>query len=165
MFNCKRLRLYTLFSFLKVRTFAVVISNNRFMTAVERYEKAWDSFLIHLNRNSKARLTPFLRERHVNIRMMQRWMADKGYSVIRAKQEIRRAQSEARKQEREASDTGMLFLPVESAPAQAPFCADMLSGINVTFPNGTQLNIKKGSAKSVMQLMRLYEREDLLCLD
>ena len=42
---------------------------------------------------------------------------------------------------------------------------DMLSGINVTFHNGTVVTIKKGSAKSVMQLMKLYEKEDLLCLD
>ena len=40
------------------------------MTANERYEKAWDSFLVYLNRNSKAQLTPFLKERHVNHRTM-----------------------------------------------------------------------------------------------
>ena len=29
------------------------------MTANERYEKAWDSFLVYLNRNPKAQLAPF----------------------------------------------------------------------------------------------------------
>ena len=31
------------------------------MTANERFEKAWDSFLVYLNRNPKATLSPFLR--------------------------------------------------------------------------------------------------------
>lgn len=31
-------------------------------------------------------------------------------------------------------------------------------GITLTFPNGTIVTIKKGSAKSVMHLMKLYER-------
>ena len=44
------------------------------MTANERYEKAWDSFLVYLNRNPKATLSPFLKERHVNHRTMMNWM-------------------------------------------------------------------------------------------
>ena len=40
-----------------------------------------------------------------------------------------------------------------------------LFGITLTFPNGTIVTIKKGSAKSVMHLMKLYEKEDMLCLD
>ena len=68
------------------------------MTANERYEKAWDSFLVYLNRNPKAQLTPFLKERHVNHRTMKNWMCEKGYSVLRAKQEIRQAQEAARRE-------------------------------------------------------------------
>ncbi|MFR5128309.1 MAG: hypothetical protein ACLTEM_00415 [Segatella copri] len=55
------------------------------MTANERFEKAWGSFLVYLNRNPKAQLTPFLKERHVNHRTMMNWMCEKGYSVLRAK--------------------------------------------------------------------------------
>ena len=47
------------------------------MTANERFEKAWDSFLVYLNRNPKAQLTPFLKERHVNHRTMMNWMCEK----------------------------------------------------------------------------------------
>lgn len=137
------------------------------MTAEERYEKTWNSFLIHLNHNPKAHLTAFCQERHVNSRTMQNWMIGKGYSVLRAKQEVRLAQAEARKQKEEAAlmDTDKMFLPVETS--QEPISCEnhMLSGINVTFPNGTLVSIKKGSAKSVMQLMKLYEKEELLCLD
>ena len=97
---------------------------------------------------------------------MQNWLCEKGYSVYKAKREALVAQAEARKQKIEAArtDTNSMFLPLQPSfePAKE---VDMLSGINVTFPNGTVLTIKKGSAKSVMQLMKLYEKEDLLCLD
>ena len=85
------------------------------MTANERYEKAWDSFLVYLYRNPKAQLTPFLKERHVNHRTMMNWMSEKGYSVLRAKQEIRQAQAVALrdKAEASASSTGMMFVPME----------------------------------------------------
>ena len=134
--------------------------------AEERYEKAWNSFLIYLNRHPKAQLTPFLEERHVNHRTMQNWMCKKGYSVYKARKEVLVAQAEVRNQASESSQTDAvgMFLPLQPSlePAQE---VDMLSGINVTFPNGTVVTIKKGSAKSVMQLMKLYEKEDLLCLD
>ena len=127
------------------------------MTANERFEKAWDSFLVYLNRNPKAQLTPFLKERHVNHRTMMNWMCEKGYSVLRAKKEIRQAQEAARREKAEASasSTGMMFVPME----------DLLYGINITFPNGTLVSVKKGCAKSVMALMKLYEKEDAGCLD
>ena len=85
------------------------------MRAEERYERAWNAFQIHLNHNPKASLIPFLKERHVNHRMMYRWMSEKGYSVKLAKQQIRLLQAEARKEKSEATakDTGMMFLPME----------------------------------------------------
>ena len=67
------------------------------MIANERYEKAWNSFLVYLNQNPKATLSPFLKERHVNPRTMMNWMSENGYSVLRAKQEIRQAQEAARR--------------------------------------------------------------------
>jgi hypothetical protein len=81
------------------------------MTANERYEKAWDSFLVYLNRNPKAQLTPFLKERHVNHRTMMNWMCEKGYSVLRTKKEIRQAQEAARREKAEASasSTGIVL--------------------------------------------------------
>ena len=83
-----------------------------------------------------------------------------------AKQQIRLLQAEARKEcsEAIAKDTGMMFLPMEM-PSE-PVCPEnYLFGITLTFPNGTIVTIKKGSVKSVMHLMKLYEKEDMLCLD
>ena len=136
------------------------------MTVNERYEKAWDSFLVYLYRNPKAQLTPFLKERHVNHRTMMNWMSEKGYSVLRAKQEIRQAQEVAlrEKAEASASRTGIMFVPMEPPAIELPL-EDLLYGINITFPNGTLVSVKKGCAKSVMALMKLYEKEDTACLD
>lgn len=114
------------------------------MTTNERFEKAWNSFLIYLNRNPKAHLTPFLKERHVNHRTMQNWMSEKGYSVLRAKHEIRKVQEAARKERAEAStaNTGVMFVPMESPAIDLPM-EDLLQGINITFPNGTVVSVKK----------------------
>ena len=136
------------------------------MTANERYEKAWDSFLVYLNRNPKATLSPFLKERHVNPRTMMNWMSENGYSVLRAKQEIRQAQEAARRERAEAAttSTGMMFVPMEPPTIELPM-VEPLYGINITFPNGTVVSVKKGCAQSVMELIKLYETEDAVCLD
>ena len=97
---------------------------------------------------------------------MQNWMSEKGYSVLRAKHEIRKVQEAARKERAEAStaNTGVMFVPMESPAIDLPM-EDLLQGINITFPNGTVVSVKKGCAKSVMALMKLYEKEDAVCLD
>ena len=97
----------------------------------------------YLNRNPKAQLTPFLKERHVNHRTMMNWMCEKGYSVLRAKKEIRQAQEAARREKAEASasSTGMMFVPMEPPTIDLPM-EDLLYGINITFPNGTLVSVK-----------------------
>ena len=135
------------------------------MTANERYEKAWNSYLVLLNRDSKSRLTPFLREQHVNIRGMQKWMSEKGLSVQSAKQQIRMCQSQAFSESLPpcSETTGAMFLPVEtSVPAKSQ---DLLNGVSFMFPDGTNVSIKSGSAKAVISLMKLYQKEELLCLE
>lgn len=135
-----------------------------FMTANERYEKAWNAFLVLLNRDSKIRLTPYLRNENVNIRGMQNWMSEKGLSVQSAKQHIRKCQEQARMEPPApcSASTGAMFLPVEtSVPA---YSRDLLSGVSFVFPDGTHVSIKSGSAKAVMSLMKLYQKEELLCL-
>ena len=63
-----------------------------------------------------------------------------------------------------ALSTGMMFVPMEPPAIDLPM-EDLLYGINITFPNGTLVSVKKGCAKSVMALMKLYEKEDAVCLD
>lgn len=135
------------------------------MTANERYEKAWNAYLVLLNRDSKSRLTPFLRNQHIHVRGMQKWMSEKGLSVQSAKLQIRMCQEHARKESLPPcpETTGTMFLPVESStPAESH---DLLSGVSFVFPDGTHVSIKSGSAKAVISLMKLYQKEELLCLE
>ena len=136
------------------------------MRATKRYERAGNAFQIHLNHNPNASVIPFLKERQVNHRSMHRWMSEKGYSVRLAKQQIRLLQVEARKEcfEAIAKDTGMMFLPMEM-PSEPVCTENYLFRITLTFPNGTIVTIKKGSVKSVMHLMKHYEKKDMLSLD
>lgn len=41
----------------------------------------------------------------------------------------------------------------------------MLYGVCFTFPDGTQVNIKRDTAEAVMSFLKLYQREDQACLD
>ena len=137
------------------------------MTAKERYEQVWNRYLVLLNKNPKARLTPFLRTEHIYHRGMQQWMYLNGLSVQIAKQKIRMLQLEASEESRypSSSSTGAMFLPVETSSCSHDDTSEMLSGISVTFPDGSQVSIKHGSAHAVMSFLKLYSREEALCLD
>ena len=121
------------------------------MTANELFEQPQGPFLDYLNPNPKAQLTPFLKERHIHHRTMMKKKKKKGYSVLRAKQEIRQAPEAARTEKAEASpsSTGMMFVPMEPPTIDLPM-EDLLYGINITFQNGPVVSVKKGCAKSVM---------------
>ena len=136
------------------------------MTANERYEQAWNKFLVLLNKNSKARLAAFLREEHVYQRGMEKWMHQNGMSVQVAKQRIRMLHAEASSASRlpGSPSTGAMFLPVEASVCPQGGASEMLSGISVTFPDGSQVSIRQGSALAVMSFLKLYSREEALCL-
>ena len=97
---------------------------------------------------------------------MRNWLSEKGYSVLRAKREIRTVHEAALKEMAEAStaNTGMMFVPMEPPAMELPV-ENLLHGISMTFPNGTVVSVRKGCAKSVMALMKLYEKEDAACSD
>ena len=138
-------------------------------TANELYEKEWNAYLSLLRKDVKARLTPFLREECVNVRGMYKWMSEKGLSVQIAKKQIRQLAQESLRASsgQVAETTGPLFMAVAPTPESRTVYsgADLLSGISFTFPDGTQVSIKSGSARAVMSFMKLYQREEALCLD
>ena len=138
------------------------------MTAEERYEWAWKRYLIRLNKNSKIRLATFLREVHVYQQGMERWMYAKGLSVKETKRLIRESQNRAMYERLLPSSdtTGSMFLPVAAGCAEGlTESVDTMSGISIAFPDGTQVNIKHGSAQAVMSFLKLYQMEGLPCLD
>ncbi len=124
----------------------------------KRYEKAWDSFLVYLSRNPKAQLTPFLKERHVNHRTMKNWMCKKDIRFACQKgNPPSPGGSPQRKSRSICIKYCMMFVPMEPPTIDLPM-EDLLYGINITFPNGTLVSVKKGCAKSVMALMNFMRR-------
>ena len=95
-------------------------------------------------------------------------MYARGLSVGETKRQIRESQNMA-KHERllpSSDTTGSMFLPVTADGADGfAEAADLMSGISFIFPDGTQVNIKHGSAQAVMSFLRLYQMEGLPCLD
>ena len=138
------------------------------MTAAKRYESVWNAFLNELSHNPTATLTSFLKRCNVRQGRMKRWMENNGLSVKEAKKRLRDCQHDGIGDPMSplSEDSGSLFLPMATdKPAPRSESCDMLSGVSLTFPDGTQVNIKRGSAQAVMSFLKLYQREDLPCLD
>ena len=95
-------------------------------------------------------------------------MYAKGLSVKETKRLIRESQNRAKYEQLLPSSgtTGSMFLPVAAGCAEGlAESGDTMSGISFTFPDGTQVNIKRGSAQAVMSFLKLYQMEGLPCLD
>lgn len=138
------------------------------MTAAKRYESVWNAFLNELSHNPTATLTSFLKRCNVRQGRMKRWMENNGLSVKEAKKRLRDCQHDGIGDPMSplSEDSGSLFLPMATdKPAPRSESCDILSGVSLTFPDGTQVNIKRGSAQAVMSFLKLYQREDLPCLD
>ena len=138
------------------------------MTAAKRYESVWNAFLNELSHNPTATLTSFLKRCNVRQGRMKRWMENNGLSVKEAKKRLRDCQHDGIGDPMPplSEDSGSLFLPMATdKPAPRSESCDILSGVSLTFPDGTQVNIKRGSAQAVMSFLKLYQREDLPCLD
>ena len=138
------------------------------MTAAKRYESVWNAFLNELSHNPTATLTSSLKRCNVRQGRMKRWMENNGLSVKEAKKRLRDCQHDGIGDPMSplSEDSGSLFLPMATdKPAPRSESCDILSGVSLTFPDGTQVNIKRGSAQAVMSFLKLYQREDLPCLD
>lgn len=133
------------------------------MLAAEQYERVWNMFLQALNHDPKVCLRTFQYRQHVNMRGMARWMQHKGLSVRKAKTLIRECKNSTNKQ---MASSDSMFLPVTTDIADCyKETSDLLYGVNFIFPDGTQVNIKRGTAETIMLFLKLYQREDQPCLD
>ena len=138
------------------------------MIASKRYESVWNTFLKELTRDSAVTLSSLQKKWHVNRSGMKQWMRDNGLSVKEAKKHIHECRHYAEEGQMLPlpATAGNLFLPMTTdQPALQPESCDILSGVSLVFPDGTQVNIRRGSAQAVMSFLKLYQREDLPCLD
>ena len=138
------------------------------MIASKRYESVWNTFLKELTRDSAVTLSSLQKKWHVNRSGMKQWMRNNGLSVKEAKKHIHECRHYAEEGQMLPlpATAGNLFLPMTTdQPALQPESCDILSGVSLVFPDGTQVNIRRGSAQAVMSFLKLYQREDLPCLD
>lgn len=133
------------------------------ITADARYENAWHQFLSALEKQPCLRLAPFLRSLHVYRRGFEKWMYSHGYSVSEAKGRVLQLRMEA--QPPEPSEPVSGFLPVDMSEGAASPQPDFLTGISLTFPDGTSVSIRRGSAAAVVSFLKLYIKEGLPCSD
>ena len=136
-------------------------------TAEERYEETWNSYLELLNKDPRASLVSFTKLKSVYYRGMTKWMSHNGLSVYDAKAKIRECHRKSLSGEPVSCNTGAMFLPVtadETASGNPMADADLLSGVSLTFPDGTIVNIKRGSAKALVSFLSLYRKGGEPCL-
>ena len=135
-------------------------------TADARYEKTWHQFLSELEKQPRLRLAAYLRSVQVKQRNFEKWLYGRGYSVRDAKSRVLRFRNES-----DALDSSMSsappILPVRlvSEPDVPVLPCDLLTGISLTLPDGTVINIRRGSAEAVVSFLKLYSGEDAPCSD
>ena len=152
----------------KLFTFAAFfIKEVTMKTAEERYEETWNSYLELLSKDPRASLVSFTKLKSVYYRGMTKWMSHNGLSVYDAKAKIRECHRKSLSGEPVTCNTTSMFLPVtadETASGNPMSDADLLSGVSLTFPDGTIVNIKRGSAKALVSFLSLYRKGGEPCL-
>lgn len=135
-------------------------------TADARHEKTWHQFLSELEKQPRLRLAAYLRSVHVKQRGFEKWLYARGHAVHDAKSRVLRFRKES-----DALDSSMSsapsILPVRmvSGPDIPVRPCDLLSGISLTLPDGTVINIHRGSAEAVVSFLKLYSGEGVPCSD
>ena len=135
-------------------------------TADARYEKTWHQFLSELEKQPRLRLAAYLRSVQVKQRGFDKWLYARGYSVHDAKERVLKFRNES-----DALDSSMpsasSILPVRlvSEPDVPIRPCGLLTGISLTLPDGTVINIRRGSAEAVVSFLKLYSEEGVPCSD
>jgi hypothetical protein len=130
-----------------------------------RNEKVWDDYLSELALNPSLSLARFLRTRHVGVHSYENWMSRKGYSAREAKAHAASLQPESITRETTISEESFVPLVVREDSSPESNSCDVLTGINLTFPDGTLVSIRRGSAEAVVSFLKLYSGEGSPCSD
>ena len=135
-------------------------------TADARYEKTWHQFLSELEKQPRLRLAAYLRSVQVKQRNFEKWLYGRGYSVRDAKSRVLRFRNESDALDSSVSSAPPI-LPVRlvSEPDVPVLPCDLLTGISLTLPDGTVINIRRGSAEAVVSFLKLYSGEGTPCSD
>lgn len=131
--------------------------------AFEHYSNALELFRKMFKEGNVITLSSFCKVHSISYQGLCRWMKRQGVTVSSIKShlcgEIIPASGYI-----ESDDT---FIPISlpSVASTIEYESEILSGISLTFSDGTILSIRKASAEAVMLLITKYRKEILLCLD
>ena len=132
-----------------------------------RNEKAWDDYLSELTMKPNLYLSRFLKLRHIGVHGFEMWMSRKGYSVRQAKARAASLQPASSTEAPATIPEATSFVPVvlrENSSLESHSCG-ILTGISLTLPDGTVINIRRGSAEAVVSFLKLYSGEGAPCSD
>ena len=125
-----------------------------------RYERTLKDYRHRLSVSPKCTLSSYCAEVHVNYDGMKKWLSSCGLSVSSLKQQSVSSRAEVREETGSRS-----FLPVipslPDTPPSSP--SDFLSGVSLTFPDGTVLSVRRCSPESLVSLVTLYRKEAPSC--
>ena len=138
----------------------------RYCSSDIRHESTWQQFLSALERNPHMHLSRYLRIHNVSQRGFEKWLYKKGYSVREAKDRVLQLQRESAIRESSLTEASS-FLPIAFGEGESETArpVNILTGISLTLPDGTVINIRRGSAEAVVSFLKLYSGEDAPCSD
>ena len=128
--------------------------------ARDRYERALAGYRRHISGTSHCTLRSYCRDNHVNYDGMKKWMYSSGLSVKSLKQES--SVPSATLSDETGSRMLLPVIPATSEGRSAP-SGSILSGVTLTFPDGTVLSVRRCSPEALVELVTCYRKEVAPC--
>lgn len=130
--------------------------------AAERYRSTLEKYKSQLKKNPSVRLRSFCNELHVDYHNMVRWLTRQGTSI----RELQRAARSGVSAKGDDAPVGFVpVVPLQPHAVQEVDSHELLSGISLTFTDGTIVTIKKGTPSAVISLLMQYRKEASGCSD
>ena len=131
-----------------------------------RYSKIWDEYLSELTKDPRLKLRSLLRKHNVSFHSYENWMSRNDHSIRQAKAHAASLQPESiTKVKAVEPDASFVPVVVHEEPRVESHSGDVLTGISLTLPDGTVINIRRGSAEAVVSFLKLYSGEGSPCSD
>lgn len=137
----------------------------------------WNAYVHALMKDPSLCLSTFIKGQPITRGCINEWLRKNHLSIYDTKAKVKRCLVEFRNgadavsiplpadiHEQEAvSDNVFVPLQIAEQPvAKTP--SENLSGISITFPDGTQVSIRQGGPRAVMEFLKLYKSEEAICL-
>lgn len=131
------------------------------MQSSELYQQTLEGFKTELSSFPGTTLFEYCHSHHVYYSGMKLWLSRHQISIRSLKQ---RFDSPFPGNNNLSSS---VFVPLSSSSERSLFCAELLQGIHITFPDGVIVTIKRGTASAIQEFIKSYNQSSdsaLSCL-